>query len=903
MKKLLLCSILLPCAFSRALSQVNLTNGLVAYYPFNGDANDHSGNNNNPSFNNATPVAGQSGIPNTAYYFNGQNSYMQIPNSPTINFNRQFSFFCRVKPMGFYEGPCHGNNILEKGQDNEQGFYLLRFDDAGAENSQNCFTAQADTLHENFWALYSGVTFEAPFAEENKWYSIAYVSDGTTVSFYLNCVLIASAPLPPGVTLTNGDDLTIGYLAPPDIPFWLNGVIDEIRMYNRPLNIAEINTLSGCPVSTCAPNFTDFNLTPNACSALSAQFSAAFPDSILTAQWDLGDGTTGNTNTITHVYGAPGSYPVKLVVQYKGGCKDSVTKIIPFMAPSPDTSVIITRDTAICEGQQLVLRALVNQPSYCWSPQASLSDPAAGSPMATPTVTTTYYCTTTIVGNNLVYNGDFSKGDTAFASDYVAVSTESGVAEYSVGPTPTSWNSSLSSCTDHTSSSGNMMMISGFSGVANVWSQKVSLQPNTNYLFSGWIQSLSGSNPATLNTAINGAILGNNISASASTCTWTSFSTVWNSGDSTNASLSLTSQGGTNGSLFALDDISFAPIQLMYDSVKVTTAPKPTLQISPDTTICGPYNVLLSATGAVGYSWSPGTALSDSTIANPVATPGITTNYVVTAFDDPGCYSTDSVKVTVLPVPVFGLTPNGSDICQGTSFTLTAQGGDTYQWSSVQQGQGLSTQNSFTADGTVTDTFSVAIYNSTCLLSDTLHSVVTVDTIPVLSLIKSNDIDCSDGQATLTVSGGNGNDYTWIPTGTLSNTNSATVVATPSATTWYTVSVTNGVCSTQDSIQLLVDYGGQTSKFTVPDAFTPNGDGINDCFKVQYWGVVKSFELSVFNRWGVRVFYTQNLSDCWDGRFNGVEQPSGAYIYQIKAASPCAASGYIFRKGTLALMR
>ena len=895
------CLLLLLCAINPAFSQVNLTNGLVAYYPFNGDANDHSGNNNNPSFNNATPVAGQSGVPNTAYYFNGQNSYIQVPNSPTINFGNQFSFFCLIKPMGFYEGTCHGNNILEKGQDNGVGTYLIRYDDAGAENSQNCFTAQADTLHENLWAMYSGVKYQAPFVEENKWYALACVSDGVTVSFYLNCQLISSAPMPPGITLTNGADLTIGCLAPPDLPFWFNGIIDEIRMYNRPLNIQEINTLSGCPVSTCAPDFTDFNFVQSACNGQSVHFSAAFPDSIASAQWDLGDGTTGNTNAVTHVYAAAGNYPVKLVVQYNGGCKDSITKDIPFMMPIVDTTVVLTRDTTICAGQQLMLRAETNQPGYCWSPLATLSDPSLENPIATPAATTTYFCTSTVLGNNLVYNGDFSKGDVGFTSDYFSITPETGTAEYTIGATPSTWSGVLGNCADHTSGSGNMMMVSGFTGVANIWSQKVALQPNTNYLFSGWIQSLSATNPATLSFSINGAVMGS-ILAPAGTCTWSPFNIVWNSGDSTNALLSLVSQGDINGSFFALDDISFAPFHTGYDSVNVTLIAYPTLKVHADTTICGPYTVPLSATGASGYSWSPGATLSDSTVADPLASTTATTSYIVTAFNDPACSARDTEKVTVLPVPVFGLTPAGaSEVCQGTSFTLTAQGGDTYQWASTLQGPGLSLQNTLTTTGILTDTFAVAIYDSACLVSDTLYSVVTVDTIPVLSLSASNSINCSEGQATLMVSGGNG--YTWTPASTLSNALSAAPVASPSVTTWYTVTTTSGACSTSDSIELSVDYGGQVSTFAVPNAFTPNGDGINDCFRVQYWGVVKSFELSVFDRWGNKVFYTQNPSDCWDGTFHGIAQPSGGYVYQIKAASPCAASGVIFRKGVVALMR
>jgi gliding motility-associated-like protein len=86
----------------------------------------------------------------------------------------------------------------------------------------------------------------------------------------------------------------------------------------------------------------------------------------------------------------------------------------------------------------------------------------------------------------------------------------------------------------------------------------------------------------------------------------------------------------------------------------------------------------------------------------------------------------------------------------------------------------------------------------------------------------------------------------------------------------------------------------------VPNAFTPNGDGHNDCFGIQHWNNVTVEEFSVYNRLGLRVFATQNPGECWDGRFNGQIQPSGGYVYVIKARSTC---GEITRTGMVMLVR
>jgi len=69
----------------------------------------------------------------------------------------------------------------------------------------------------------------------------------------------------------------------------------------------------------------------------------------------------------------------------------------------------------------------------------------------------------------------------------------------------------------------------------------------------------------------------------------------------------------------------------------------------------------------------------------------------------------------------------------------------------------------------------------------------------------------------------------------------------------------------------------------IPNAFTPNGDHLNDCFGVQNWPATSSFELCVYNRWGQLVFRTTNIMECWNGNFKGQPQPTGTYVYSIRA--------------------
>ncbi len=82
-----------------------------------------------------------------------------------------------------------------------------------------------------------------------------------------------------------------------------------------------------------------------------------------------------------------------------------------------------------------------------------------------------------------------------------------------------------------------------------------------------------------------------------------------------------------------------------------------------------------------------------------------------------------------------------------------------------------------------------------------------------------------------------------------------------------------------DSVTVIV-LNPDTSTLIVPDAFTPNGDGINDEMKVLMYDISR-FEFKIYNKWGQRVFMTRSEDDGWNGEFNGVAQPMGLYNYIV----------------------
>jgi gliding motility-associated-like protein len=155
------------------------------------------------------------------------------------------------------------------------------------------------------------------------------------------------------------------------------------------------------------------------------------------------------------------------------------------------------------------------------------------------------------------------------------------------------------------------------------------------------------------------------------------------------------------------------------------------------------------------------------------------------------------------------------------------------------------------------------------------HQTFT-DTIAVAIRSVDSDLDCSVGSTQLQVTGGVS--YIWSPASSLNNDNIYDPIASPTATTTYSVQAANALgCSSIDSITVYFTKEGE-SNFYLPNAFTPNNDGHNDVFRIIVRGSVKLGRFSVFDRWGQIVFSTTNFSQGWDGTYRGSVLPAGTYV-------------------------
>ncbi len=335
------------------------------------------------------------------------------------------------------------------------------------------------------------------------------------------------------------------------------------------------------------------------------------------------------------------------------------------------------------------------------------------------------------------------------------------------------------------------------------------------------------------------------------------------------------------------------------DTVSIDFYAKPNTTASADATlICKNAPVRLHASGGSSYEWSPGETLNDPLIADPIATPTGTTKYYVLVTDINTCEHLDSVLVEIRPDALFAA--NGSNpVCKNDSVTLTASGGNTYSWQPADGLSNTTIANPKASPGFSRD-YTVTITEAVCNQSEDIVVHVEVLPLPEIDASSSNDIDCSTNHSNLSATGGQR--YTWTPAGTLSNANAPNPVATPEVTTKYYVTGKDDAsgCINYDSIIVKVERVNKGG-YLMPNAFTPNGDGHNECYGIQFWGVIYELEFSIFNRWGERVFFTKDPAKCWDGTYKGARQAGGTFVYMIKAKTNCDPA--VFRSGHFTLIR
>jgi gliding motility-associated-like protein len=692
----------------------------------------------------------------------------------------------------------------------------------------------------------------------------------------------------------------------------------------------------------------------------------------------------------------PGIYPVKLEPIGSNSCYQLVEKNIE-VREWFEPSLIPFNDTLNCKNEVLRIDAL-DAYDYCWTERSngersSLSFISIG----LKNQKEIFSLKATRLQSNLIQNGDFQQGNIGFESDFNFNTSSSVPGNFFIGNDINIWASEVSECKPLLPSAKRAYFKIQDLEEKVAWRQRISIQPQTNYVFKTKVGSIKSNGSFVVKFKIDSVELGAYTFPDNSSCDEFPFFIKWNSGNKPSAVIEIYTETLTNQiCIFSLDSVHFSSFNHFYDSLQVGIFDPLQVSFSLNETNCKTFNFqptkLTSHSSVINWSWvfdSEGTT-PPKTISRDNSDPfenifknGGNQNIKLTATDNNGC-STSVMQSVLVDTLAVRLLNSDTTICPNVTFdakaiVLQEDPSVVYSWTLLDPNGGIITgSNSSSASiavkksngikvvaenskgcsdsavfqtivrplpnfipppdvalcadsmlvflGTANEsfhhewgpsewfndpksknpaikpdgsgTFFVKLSDPVCGADTVFERNVTVHPNPTLKINKSNDVDCQTPFAQLSVQGASS--YYWNPGPGISNITANTVRITPNRSMYFSVSGTNEFgCSSRDSVLVTVS-ATNSPFFNLPNAFTPNGDGHNDCFSLKSWGNAEILEFSIFSRWGERVFSGKSTSDCWDGTFKGVILPVGDYVYHIRAKTLC---GEVVKKGAISLIR
>jgi len=342
-----------------------------------------------------------------------------------------------------------------------------------------------------------------------------------------------------------------------------------------------------------------------------------------------------------------------------------------------------------------------------------------------------------------------------------------------------------------------------------------------------------------------------------------------------------------------------------YAMVTITVAHPNIIILTPDTTICAgvPVNIRVNGSSPLTCSWSPVAGLNNPNIIQPIATPSVTTTYVLTGtYPGTSCTATGQITVTIAP-PLEVAAISQVEACNtGIDLSVTPSGADyKYYWTGPA-GFSDSMQNPHITNVIIADngTYSVSVVDLSNGCSGLGTTTVAVSPVTLTFLTNVTPTQIINYGSSVQLNASNATYYWWMPDdGTINNRNISDPIVTPTQNTVYTVYGIDTANGCLDSAKVIVDV--ITDSIAIPSAFTPNGDGLNDIFHPLGMKYQSLAEFSIYNRWGQRIFTTSNKEQGWDGTFNGVKQDMDVYNYVLIVAMDDGTNR--FYKGTVTLIR
>lgn len=746
------------------------TNGLVGWWPFNGNANDESGNGNNGTVNGATLTTDRFGVANKAYSFDASTSHIYVPFSTSMNSIQSGITMSAWILMDGGTPSGYPPRIMELrgayGGGGDAGFVLLS---NGNSNIERSFEVR---LYNN-----SGNTNVSINPTNNvpslTWHYVVFTADGNNASgkFYVdgNLVNTNSNQLYQGLITAcnfNNNPLYIG--SEPNILGKWGGKLDDIGIWNRALTQSEITalyttttpptppTLAVSPASTtiCGGSSTTLSATTNAGSSVcvASQLPTVL-QSGLVGYWPFcgnaddasGNGNNGTVNGATLTNDRFGN--ASSAYSFDGVNDYIVVQDIPILKPSNSIS--------LCAWVNIDMSEQSNFNSIIYKSHNQSQN----------------YSSYSLITGNAGWNQTGNPGFTLRTTSSYNWTGANGTSTQVPGQNITNQWQFVCGTWDGT----NMKIYQNGVLIATV-PQSGTIIYNTENLFFGKRKDGGGLDDFFTGKLDDIAIWNRALTASEIQQLYTLGNSTysWSPGGATTSSITVSPTSTTTYTCTATAN----GVSSIATSV-ITVLPAPTVNAGVDLAVCTGSTATLTATGAATYSWT-------NSVQNGVAfTPSATTTYTVTGTDANGCTGTDAVTVTLVPSPT--ITATNTTVCAGQSTTLTASAPGS--WS-----PGGATTPSITVSPTSTTTYTCTVTDAN---GNSCSASQTITVIPFSSVNAGADQTiCAGGTATLTATGATS--YSW------NNLVQNGVAFSPVSSSSYIVTGTQNGCTDSDTVLVTV---------------------------------------------------------------------------------------------------
>ena len=689
-------------------------------------------------------------------------------------------------------------------------------------------------------------------------------SGGTTYTWNTNASLSCTNCANPIATPTFTTDYIVTVID-------ANGCsdIDTVTVFVNPKPVAATPTL---PYQDCEGTVVNF-----------IDGSTISSGSIVNWNWNFGaPGGTSTMQNVQYTYTSAGNFNAQLIVTSDMNCSDTISgQVIINQKPT----AIVSQDAFICQGGDTTI-TVTGGVSYLWSPSATLSCDTCTTVIASPLTTTNYVVTVTAANGCtdtdtvLVEVSPFalpplttSNDTTICAGDIIQIFAYGGTS-----PLDYTWDqnavglSCYSNCSNPfaspTTTTSFIVTLTGQGGCEATDTITVTVIEPTTDIIANDEETICQGESIQLNT-----ILGTNHN-------WTPFE-----GLSCVVCPNPIASPDDTMTYYVTADAFGCQIS---DTVTINVVDPSSVSAGDDVGLCLGNSVQLNATGVGNVTWSPSATLDNPTILNPIATPTVTTTYYFT-LDNGTCLIEDSVTVNILSSATIAL--EDVEICEGESVVLPVDGlADSYVWTPSESLDSATIRNPVASPSTTT-TYSVTANLSGC---NSTTRELTVTVIPQPTIVGLGIQEVFYGNITpvqLDVETSPTYTYNWWSTGgsdylTCNTCPDPSLFEITNDAMVYVQATNNQGCMTFDSIQILVIEGCDENSIIMPNAFTPNGDGLNDILYVRGTAFENIETFQIYSRNGEKVFESNTKEIGWDGTFNNNPVDTGVFVYFVEATCP-----------------